>query len=92
MRRAIFLTAALLCAPAAGAGVHQVTLKVGKPVPFTPGALPTQIVCDDLSVLRVQDAGDHLRLTGLKPGSTECSFGMLSTPGLRQIYRFDVVR
>jgi hypothetical protein len=42
-------------------------------------------------VVKVQDAGDHLRLTGLKPGSTKCSFGSVATPGLRQIYQFDVV-
>jgi hypothetical protein len=65
-------------------------LIVGRPVAFRPAALPVSIICDDTSVVRVEDAGTFLRLTGLKPGATECSFGSALRPGQRQVYRFDV--
>jgi len=86
-----FLVAAVAGFRAERLPERQVTLRVGQPVPFTPGALPTQVICDDVSVVRVDDAGDHLRLTGLRPGSTACSFGSAATPGQRVLYRFLVV-
>ena len=66
------------------------TLTVGEPAAFTPAELPVSVICDDLTVLRVEDAGTFLRLTGLKPGSTQCSFGTLTEPGRRRLYRFTV--
>jgi hypothetical protein len=68
------------------------TLVVGQPVAFVPAALPATVVCDDLSIVRVDDAGSYLRLTGLQPGATDCSFGSLLAPGRRTVYRFVVVR
>jgi hypothetical protein len=65
-------------------------LVVGHPVVFRPEALPVSIICDDTSVVRVEDAGTYLRLTGLKPGTTACSFGSALRPGRRQVYSFDV--
>jgi hypothetical protein len=72
------------------AGVEQRSLEVGTPISFTPGQLPAAVVCDDLSVVRVEDAGDHFRITGLRPGSTLCSFSSLRMGGLRREYRFTV--
>ena len=31
-------------------------------------------VCDDTSIVRVEDGGDALRLVGLKVGKTQCGF------------------
>lgn len=64
---------------------------MGQPLAFVPFELPVNVVCDDLSVLSVADAGTFLRLTGLKPGATDCSFSSLRTPGRRFVYRFVVV-
>lgn len=66
-------------------------LTVGQPVAFVPVERPVTVICDDLSVLRVDDAGTYLRLTGLKPGATACSFSSLLTPGRRAVYNFVVV-
>lgn len=65
-------------------------LVVGRPVAFRPGALPVSVICDDLSVVRVDDAGTFLWLTGLKPGETSCSFGSAVHAGRRAIYHFVV--
>jgi hypothetical protein len=78
-------------AAAAATPAHELTLRVGQPVPFNPGALPAQVICDDLSVVRVADAGQTLQLTGLRPGSTLCSFGTPAYSGRRILYRFNVV-
>lgn len=65
-------------------------LVVGEPVAFRPPALPVSVVCDDLSVVRVEDAGAFLWLTGLKPGETSCSFGSAQQAGRRALYHFTV--
>ena len=80
----------LAVAGAVGTTTQQ-TLVVGEPVAFVPAARPATVVCDDLSIVRVDDAGTYLRLTGLKPGATACSFSSLLAPGQRAIYRFVVV-
>jgi hypothetical protein len=65
-------------------------LVVGRPVAFRPGPLPVSVICDDLSVVRVDDAGTFLWLTGLKPGETSCSFGNAAHAGRRAVYHFVV--
>jgi hypothetical protein len=75
----------------AGDGAELVMLVVGQSVDFTPGISPTFANCDDLTIIRVGEAGSQLRLTGLKPGSTLCSFGSLASPGRPRLYRFTVV-
>jgi hypothetical protein len=77
----------LRAAPATGP-TH--VLVVGQPIAFKPPTLPVSIICDDLSVVRVEDAGTFLRITGLRPGATSCSVGSPQRPGLRQIHHFDV--
>jgi hypothetical protein len=77
----------LRAAPATGP-TH--VLVVGQTVAFTPPTLPVSIICDDLSVVRVEDAGTFLRITGLRPGATSCSVGSPQRPGLRQMHHFDV--
>lgn len=64
---------------------------MGQPLAFVPFELPVSVVCDDLTVLSVVDEGSFLRLTGLKPGATDCSVSSLRTPGRRFVYRFVVV-
>jgi hypothetical protein len=79
------------CLLAAVAGTpHEVDLRVGESRPFTPGSLPAQVICDDLGVMRVTDAGDHFQLVGLRAGTTLCSFGRATAPGQRVLYRFNV--
>lgn len=65
-------------------------LVVGRPIAFRPPALPVSVICDDLSVVRVDDAGTFLWLTGLKPGETSCSFGNALYAGRRALYHFVV--
>jgi hypothetical protein len=65
-------------------------LVVGQPVAFRPPALPVSVICDDTSIIRVEDAGTFLRLTGLRAGTTTCSFGSPLQPGRRQLQRFEV--
>ena len=91
----VALVAGLLRAQPHGVAVGSEVsrrLVVGQPVAFVPAALPATVVCDDLSILRVDDAGSYLRLTGLQPGATDCSFSSLLAPGRRTVYRFVVVR
>jgi hypothetical protein len=93
--RRLLLRFALLVAAAGVARAQppaeqRLTLRVGQPVAFTPVPLPTQVICDDLSIVRVEDAVDHLRLIGLKPGSTSCSFGSAALAGRRVLYHFVV--
>ena len=83
---AIILTAFI----AAGSEATR-ELTVGRPVAFVPVETPVSVICDDLSVLRVDDEGTYLRLTGLKAGATACSFSSLLTPGRRAVYNFVVV-
>jgi lipopolysaccharide/colanic/teichoic acid biosynthesis glycosyltransferase len=68
------------------------TIVVGRPVAFVPASRPATVICDDLSVVRVDDAGTFLRVTGLKPGATDCSFSSLLAPGQRAVYHFVIVR
>ena len=76
MRRALSLLLLLLLlgvyggAAAQGPGLERMRLKVGKPKLWSPGYPCMMIVCDDKSVVRVEDAGTALRLVGLSPGST----------------------
>jgi hypothetical protein len=77
----------LRAAPATGP-TH--VLVVGEPIAFKPPTLPVSVICDDLSVLRVEDAGTFLRITGLRPGATSCSVGSPQRPGLRQMHHFEV--
>jgi hypothetical protein len=65
-------------------------LVVGSPVAFKPATLPVSVICDDLSVVRVDDAGTFLWLIGLKPGATSCSFGSAQLAGRRLLYHFVV--
>jgi hypothetical protein len=70
--------------------VPQVALAVGQTIPFNPGELPATVICDDLTILRVEDEVDHFEVVGLKPGATLCSFAPPSLPGIRRVYRFVV--
>jgi len=71
------------------ADVDAIRLKVGKPVDYTPGFLPAQVVCDDVSVIRVEDAKTRFRLTGLKSGATDCGF--FSVTGRHRLLHITVV-
>jgi hypothetical protein len=38
------------------------------------GFIIVGLVCDDTSIVRVEDGGNHLRLAGRAPGWTKCGF------------------
>jgi hypothetical protein len=88
--RALALALLLLGTGVASAAEEQI-LHLGQPTSFTPGVVPARVVCDDLSVVRVEATETHFVLVGLKPGSTLCSFWPISTPGLSRQFRFVVV-
>jgi hypothetical protein len=88
--RALALAFLLLGAAVASAAEEQI-LHLDQPTSFTPGSLPARVVCDDLSVVRVEAAETHFVLIGLKPGSTLCSFWPVATPGQFRQFRFVVV-
>lgn len=62
-----------------------VTLKVGQSVYYTPGFLPAQVMCDDRSIVRVDDAGSTFRLTALRAGETDCAFWSIAMKGIRRV-------
>jgi hypothetical protein len=47
-----------------------------------------QTICDDPSLIKVEADGGTLKLTGLKVGTTQCSFAQAG--GVRQVYDIEV--
>jgi len=74
----------------ASAPRDTISLRVGQSSDYTPGFLPAQVVCDDLSVIRVEDAGSHFRITGLRAGGTDCSFWSIALKGIRRFVHITV--
>jgi hypothetical protein len=73
----VFLAGFLAAAPSARAdseALPQIRIKVGEAYQLHLGFIIVGLVCDDTSVVRVEDGGDHLRLVGLTPGQTKCGF------------------
>jgi len=64
------LAALLLCA----ADDDVVILTVGASQTVKLGYKPSMTICDDTNVVKVEDAGDSIRLTGLREGKTACGF------------------
>ncbi len=65
-------------------------LVVGVPIAYKPATLPVSVVCDDTRIVRVDDAGTFLWLSGMAPGETDCSFGDAAHAGRRRLYHFVV--
>lgn len=65
-------------------------LVVGHPVLFTPTRRPVMVLCDDTTIVSIEDTGRSLRMTGLRAGETTCSFSSALTPGRRDVYRIVV--
>src|SRR4051812_31071985 len=84
----VFPPCELRAAPVAAEPTH--VLLVGQPIAVRPEALPVSVICDDTSIIRVEDAGTFLKVTGLRPGATQCSVGSALRPGRRQLHRFEV--
>jgi hypothetical protein len=84
-RLCLFVGASLL-APDAGVrldpGAELMTLAVGESRDVHRRA--SGIVCDDRSIVKVEDAGDHLRFTGLGEGRTLC--GLKGPRGASFVY------
>jgi hypothetical protein len=58
----------------AAADEDVVILTVGASQEISLGYKPSMTICDDTSVVKVEDAGDAIRLTGLREGKTACGF------------------
>jgi hypothetical protein len=71
MRRWLFLGAFLLLG---AADEDKMILEVGEAKVLHLGYKPGMIVCDDLKIVKVEDAGDAIRMTGLAEGKTSCGF------------------
>lgn len=82
--------AAASTALASNTGAEQLSLKLNQSINFTPGFLPAQVVCDDLTVIKVEDAGQTFKITGLKAGSTLCGFTSTAMRGRRRVIEFVV--
>ena len=74
---------------AAAAAGDRLTLYVGKSILWSPGYPSITIVCDDRSLVQVEDAGEKLRLTGLRPGRTRCGFWQ--SQGIRRVVEIEVL-
>ena len=76
-----WLALALLAQPPALPAV-EVVLEVGQTTTLALGYRPIVTVCDDLSIIEVEPDVGIVRLTGLRPGATQCSFRKIgSIPG-----------
>jgi hypothetical protein len=54
--------------------VKQLTVKVGEAGKIHLAFPAASTVCDDLSLIRVEDGGDFIRVVGVKAGKTKCGF------------------
>jgi hypothetical protein len=65
---------ALAALLALGADEDVVILTVGASQTVKLGYKPTMTICDDTNVVKVEDDGDAVRLTGIREGKTACGF------------------
>ena len=65
---------ALVALLALGADDDVVILTVGASQTVKLGYKPGMTICDDTTVVKVEDTGDAIRLTGLREGKTACGF------------------
>jgi hypothetical protein len=75
--RVAVLAALLAALPPTGAAAEdrlEIRLTVGSAAILRLGFVAVRIVCDDLTIVRVEDGHDHLRLVGRAPGRTQCGF------------------
>jgi len=85
--------AASLPARAEGEALPQIRIKVGEAYQLHLGFIIVGLVCDDTSLVRVEDGGDHLRLVGLAPGRTNCGFwSNPQSPTPSRVYEVVVTR
>jgi hypothetical protein len=52
----------------------EIKVKVGEAAPLRLGWVLLGAVCDDTSLIKIEDGGDHLLVVGLAPGKTKCGF------------------
>jgi len=85
--------AASLPARADGEALPEIRIKVGEAYQLRLGFIIVGLVCDDTSVVRVEDGGDHLRLVGLAQGQTKCGFwSNPQSPAPSKVYEVVVTR
>jgi hypothetical protein len=69
---------------------EKVSVKVGKSVELRLGFVCIEWVCDDKSIARVEDGGDHLKLKGLAEGKTLCGFWKEKSPRPHRLFEVTV--
>jgi hypothetical protein len=52
----------------------EIKVKVGEAYQLRLGWIMLGVVCDDASLVKIEDGGDHIRLVGAIPGETKCGF------------------
>jgi hypothetical protein len=91
--RALAVAAVLLASPWALAQSNapvKVTVRVGESALLHLASPVSVGACDDTSIVRVEDAGEALKLVGLKAGHTQCGFWRTATPGQRTMVDVEV--
>ncbi len=89
---AVFM-AASLPTRAEGETLPQILIKVGEVYQLHLGFIIVGLVCDDTSLVRIEDGGDHLRLVGLAPGRTKCGFwSKAQSPTPSRVYEVEISR
>jgi hypothetical protein len=51
---------------------RRITVTVGESMSI--GYTPVQTICDDTSILRIEDSASGAKIVGVKPGKTLCGF------------------
>lgn len=92
----VFLASLLAASPPARTesdALPQIRIRVGEAYQLHLGFIIVGLVCDDTSVVRAEDGGDHLRLVGLAPGHTTCGFwSNPKSPTPSRVYEVIVTR
>jgi hypothetical protein len=70
---------------------ETLTVAVGRHAELRLGWICIEARCDDTSVVRVEDGGDHLRLVGLAEGKTRCGFWKERSPAPHRLIEVVVV-
>ncbi len=71
--------------------VKHLTVRVGETARIQLAFPAIGTVCDDLSLMRVEDGGSYIRVVGVKAGRTQCGFWRIpETPLPAVLYEITV--
>ncbi len=77
--------------PDAAEGPEKMVITVGAYAELRLGYPIIEAICDDTTVVRVEDGGDHLRLRGLAVGTTLCGFWKQKSPRPQRLIEVQVI-